>query len=107
MGAIYNLKHYHESNSFEIWRQIRNFSNQVSARNESQYLLYNHRKTTFILSYVFVICFCCHNLTYFITRPVSQRKTTWETVNFAIESLASQNRHLNGAHSISDIKRPR
>ena len=29
----------------EIWRQILNLSNQVSARNESQYLLYNQRKS--------------------------------------------------------------
>ena len=29
-----------------------------------------------------------------------------ETINFTIDSLASQNRYLNGAHSISDIKLP-
>ena len=28
-----------------------------------------------------------------------------ETINFTIESLAFQDRHLNGALSISDIKR--
>ena len=27
-----------------------------------------------------------------------------ETINFTIESLAFQNKHLNGAYSISDIK---
>ena len=36
-------------NSFETWGQILNFSNQVSARSESQYLLYNQRHSTFIL----------------------------------------------------------
>ena len=29
-----------------------------------------------------------------------------ETINFTIESLAFQNRHLNSTHSISDIKLP-
>ena len=29
-----------------------------------------------------------------------------ETINFTTESLGFQNRHLNGAHSFSDIKPP-
>ena len=42
-----------------------------------------------------------------MTRSVSQRNTACNrnhTINFTIESLAFQNRPLNGAHSISDIK---
>ena len=52
------------NNSFEVLRQIRNFSNQVSSRTENQFLLYNQRKSTFILWWVFSIL---------ITRSVSQR----------------------------------
>ena len=29
-----------------------------------------------------------------------------ETTNFTIKSLAFQNKHLNGDHSISDVKLP-
>ena len=42
-----------------------------------------------------------------MTRSVSQRNTACNrnhTIKFTIESLAFQNRPLNGAHSISDIK---
>ena len=48
-------------NSFEIWSKVGNFSYQPSAQRESQYLLYNQRKSTYILSYVFDISFRCHN----------------------------------------------
>ena len=34
----------------EILKQIHNFSNQVSAQSESQYLLHNQRKSAFMLS---------------------------------------------------------
>ena len=52
-----------------------NFSNQVSDRSKRQYLLFNYRKSTFILS-----------------------------KGFGIESLAFQNRFFDSAHSISNIK---
>ena len=42
----------------------------------------------------------------FITRPVSQTPLAIESINVTTESLAFQSRHLNGAHSISDLKLP-
>ena len=44
----------------------------------------------------------------FITRSVSQRHTACNRnhYNFAIESLAFQNTHLHGVHSISDVTLP-
>ena len=37
-------------NFFEIYRPILNFANHVSTRSESQYMPYNQRKSTVILS---------------------------------------------------------
>ena len=59
MRIIYNVKDcYAIRLKFED-----NLSNEVSARSESQYQLYNQIKSTFILSYVFDICCHCDNLT--------------------------------------------
>ena len=89
----------------EIWRQILNFSIQVSAQSESQSLLEFQRKCNFLLSQVFTICYHSHNLIYFVTRSVSQKTLhVIETKNFTIELLVLQNRHLHDVHSISDIK---
>ena len=55
------------------------------------------------LAFAFVVIKSCT----FITRPVPQRNTACNRNHyFTIESLAFQNRLLNGAHSMSDIKLP-
>ena len=46
LRVIDNVKHLSLCNLFEIWRQILNFSNQVGAPSEIQYLLYNQIKST-------------------------------------------------------------
>ena len=96
-------------NSFEIRRQILNFSNQVLTQSKSQYLPYNKKKL-FLHSRKFLAFasafWRCHNVTYLYKKAcitekhhVSQKPLTLQ------ESLAFRNRHLNGAPSISDIKR--
>ena len=64
-------------NSLEVWRQIFNFSNQISAQSESQYLPYNQQKSTFLLIFLDFLLFYCrrffgiychHNLTYFYNK---------------------------------------
>ena len=76
--------------SFKIWRQILNFSDQASGQSKSKYLLYNQRKSTFILTKVFNICCCCHNLTYLITRLVSQRNTTCKHLTLQLSHYHSK-----------------
>ena len=58
---------------FEIWRQIPNFSNQVSARSKSQYLPYNERKYLAVsFQYFFIAALIQHILiTRFVTARVS------------------------------------
>ena len=95
---------------FEIWRQVLNFSKQVNALSEGQYLFYNQGKSTFMFSKVCCclgICCCCHNLT-FLKHGLYHKETllVTETINFTTGSLAFQNKHLNGVHFTSDIKRP-
>ena len=48
MRVTYNVKHCYAIR-LNIWRQILNFPNQVSAQSESQYLFYNQRKSTFLV----------------------------------------------------------
>ena len=148
--------------SFEIRRQILNFSDEVTTRSESLCLLYNHRKSTLILSQLFGIC--CHfsKLTYFYSKVCITKKhrlyqktltlqltyqhcvksvrirSKFQSVFFRIRteygeilrispysvrlrentdqnnfeyghflrSVTFQNWHLDGVHSISDLKLP-
>ena len=80
-------------NSFEIWRQILDFSNQVSTRRESQYLFYNQRKSNFILlqMLVFVVVVIIQHISIIFHKEPPRVK---ETSTFTIEPLAFQNRHL-------------
>ena len=107
MRFIYNVKRCCAIR-LKFRDKILNFSNQVSAQSESQYLLYNKRKSAFILSHVFGIC-CLSYFNIFLQQGLYHKETPFliETANFTIESLASQNSYLNGAPSISYIKLPR
>ena len=67
MRIIYNAK-TSLCNLFEIWRQIPNFSNQVSAWSKSQYLLCDKKAPTFILPPVFGIFYGTHILTCFYNK---------------------------------------
>ena len=94
---------------FEIWRQVLNFSKQVNALSEGQYLFYNQGKSTFMFSKVCCclgICWRCHNLT-FLKHGLYHKETTLviESINFTTGSLPFQNKHLNGVHFTPDIKR--
>ena len=88
MKIIYNVRHCYPIHL--------KFGDKVIAQRESKYLLYNQRKSTFILLYVFGICCCCHNLTYFYNKVHNHKETLLviEAINFTIESSAFQNRHL-------------
>ena len=67
-------------------------------------MIYNQRKSTFLLSYVFGICYRCHSFLYFNNKVCFTKNTTCNRNHLQLRSLAFQNRHLNGTNSISDIK---
>ena len=73
MRFIYNVKRCCAIR-LKFRDKILNFSNQVSAQSESQYLLYNKIKSAFILSHVFGICCLCHILTYFYNKVCITKK---------------------------------
>ena len=64
------------------------------------------KKIYFILSQICGICCRCNNLTYFYNKVCRETPLVIETSNLKTESLAFQNRYLNGAHFIADIKLP-
>ena len=90
-------------NLFEIWGQIFYFSNLIMFIVWVK--LYNQRKFTFTLSYVFGICCCFHHLTCF-NLSLKNMPLVIEFVNFATESLVFQNSLLNGARFIFCLKLP-
>ena len=49
-----------------------------------------------------------HKFNIYLQQGLYQKETPLviETNNFTVESLGLQNRQLNGAHSVSDIKLP-
>ena len=72
-----------------------NFSNQVSSRRESQYLLYNEKNL--LLSCRKFLAFVVTVVIWHIFKTRSILKETTleiETINFTVESSAFQNRHL-------------
>ena len=100
---IYNVKNFYAIH-FKFGDKFLTSLNKVNSRSEYEYLLYNQRKSTFILSSVFGICYGCHNLIY-LNNKISHKETlpVTEITNFTSESLAFHNKLLNNAHSISDI----
>ena len=59
-----------------------------------------------MLQQVFGIHCRFHNLTYFLYQGLYHKETPLviETIKFTTEPLAFQNKHSDGAHSISDMK---
>ena len=103
MRIIYNEK-FDVQFVWNLQTNFSIFSNQFRVWGENQNLLYNQNKSTFVLSQLFGICYCCHNLTVFIKRFVSQETPLWN--NWVNLMISVQKYTLEFAHSISDIKVP-
>ena len=66
-----------------------------SALSESQYLLYNQRKYSFLLSWVIGICWCCYSLTYFnIIYLAKEMLFVKEIIHLTIDISTFKNRLL-------------
>ena len=98
MIIICNLKHRHaiylkfgEKFSTSLTKSVLKGKASICSTIKKNLLLYYRTFSEFVVVVIFNI----------LLQPLAI-----ETINFTTESLAFQDRHLNGAHSISDLKLP-